>query len=315
MLEYVADRFESAAWRVFNHRSPVTGSSPKSLEIIFHSWLFPILEYGSPVWIFQIKSCFHYSYPVLSCYADVFSRLTVLFHRLAKAILGVDKTTTNVATLVRLGWMPLDYWLAYRACIWYMKIRLGLAGVALKNQYAAFSCRSNDDVWSRTCFYKPAHDLIVRLDPTLLDCIDLPTFRTRLRDCIFDELTVFWQGCPHARICHVIHPSWSRVRWSRLIFSRRTCSLYHQIAVGRGKLGNRRIYSKFKRKGRAFCRHGCNCIETAEHVFLGCPFYKDDIRDLHTICKRRGINYDLKNLFTRSCLQSRVEMFLGKLIG
>ena len=123
MLEKVFERFSASSWRVFNHANVVTGAAPRTLEIIFLSWLYPILEYGSAVWIFRIKDVLHFSYPVKSRYSNVFGRLSKLYLRLARAILGVDSITSGLATLVRLGWMPIDYLLAYRACICYMKVR------------------------------------------------------------------------------------------------------------------------------------------------------------------------------------------------
>ena len=104
--------------------------------------------------------------------------------------MGVDKSSSNNATLVRLGWMPLDYRLAFRACIWYKKIQLGLAGKALKEQYDRLSHISNDETWAKSGFYRPAMIFIKRLDPSLLTLSDLNEFKGRLRCCIFDELTV-----------------------------------------------------------------------------------------------------------------------------
>ena len=71
-LEEICSRFRGATWRVGNHADIVTGASPRTLEIIFSSWLLPILDYGCPVWIFRIKQCFHYSYPIMPHYSDVF---------------------------------------------------------------------------------------------------------------------------------------------------------------------------------------------------------------------------------------------------
>ena len=209
--------------------------------------------------------------------------------------------------------MPIDYLLAFRACIWYMKIRLNLAGTALKNQLASFSDPVNDEIWASTCFYRPAHEFIKRLDPMLLDSTCIRDFRIGLRDAIYRELSLSWRDCTHAPICHVIHPDWTELRWSRLIFSRHTSSLYHQIAVGRGKFGDRRIYSKFKRSGRAKCRYGCDVIESAHHLFFECPGCYSDTLDLRTICRRNRIDYSLRNIFSHHCLKPRVEMLLGKI--
>ena len=314
MIEERCDKFNKSTWRVFNHSNLVTGASPRTLEIIFSSWLFPLVEYGSAIWIFRIKEHFHYSYPILSCYKDVFTRLEVLYNRIAKAILGVDKSASNIATLVRLGWMPLDYRLAFRACIWYMKIRLGLAGLALRNQYIRLSHISNDESWANSGFYRPAHDFIKRLDPSLLGLTNIDDFSVALRDLIFDELTQRWGNCSHARICHVIHPRWEVLRWSRMIFSRQTCSSYHQIAVGRGKFGDRYKYSKNKRSCNPNCKLGCSVISSVHHFFFDCPYCINDILDLQSICSSKRISYDLKKFFTQPCLQPRVELFLKKVI-
>ena len=130
----------------------------------------------------------------------------------------------------------------------------------------------------------------------------------------FSELTEMWGECPHAPLCHYLHPRWECLRWPRLIFSRRTCSLYHQIAVGRGKLRDRLFYSRFKGIDNRNCRKGCDAIETVHHVFFDCPHYADDIADLYRICKKKRIDYDMKSLFTHPALRIRVEMFLGKII-
>ena len=49
-----------------------------------------------------------------------------------------------------------------------MKIRLGLAGEALSAQCKWISLPENDEGWVHSCFYKPAHDFICRLDSSLL---------------------------------------------------------------------------------------------------------------------------------------------------
>lgn len=119
-LEHVFSRIQASSWRIFNHDDFVFGVSQKTLEMSFNAWLYPIIEYACPVWIFRIKDSFHYSSPVVDPYVSVFKRLETQYHQLAKAVLGVPRSTSNVATLVRLGWMPLDYRLAFRACIWYI---------------------------------------------------------------------------------------------------------------------------------------------------------------------------------------------------
>ena len=51
--------------------------------------------------------------------------------RYMRNILGVPDSTSQLAVLVRLGIMPLNYLLAYRSAIWYLKLIRGLCGPAL----------------------------------------------------------------------------------------------------------------------------------------------------------------------------------------
>ena len=139
MMEEVYTRFFKSSWRVLNHANFVTGASPRTLEIMFLSWLYPIFEYGSAVWIFRIKRVFHFSYPVLDTYSSVFGRISRLYRLCARRILGVDDSASGLATLVRLGWMPIDYLLAFRACIWYIKVKPGLTGTVLKTSLYLFA--------------------------------------------------------------------------------------------------------------------------------------------------------------------------------
>ena len=98
-----------------------------------------------------------------------------------------------------------------------------------------------------------------------------------------------------------------------MIFSRQTCSSYHQIAVGRGKFGDRYKYSKNKRSCNPNCKLGCSVISSVHHFFFDCPYCINDILDLQSICSSERISYDLKNLLTQPCLQPRVELFLKKI--
>ena len=173
---------------------------------------------------------------------------------------------------------------------------------------------SNDESWAKSGFYRPAHDFIKRLDPTLLTMTDIKEFKRSLYDAIFSELSQLWTNCPHAKICHFIHPCWEGLVWSRLMYSRQTTSFYHQIAVGRGKFGDRYKYSKKKKNSSPNCKLGCSVISSVQHFFFDCPYCADDIDDLKDICRSKRVTYDLKNLFTLPALQPRVELFLKKII-
>ena len=202
---------------------------------------------------------------------------------------------------------------AFRAACWYMKVRLGLAGDALKNQYAQLSSPASDELYATTRFYKPVHDFVQRLDPLLLTIDNFRDFREGLRDAVYAELTTMWENCTHAPICHVIHPVWTEISWTRLILSRQTSSWYHQIAVGRGKFSDRYKYARDTVGRHLNCRFGCSSVDSLYHYIFDCKFCTHDISDLRMICRKKNLSYDFQTLFTHSCLQNRVELFLKKI--
>ena len=191
-----------------------------------------------------------------------------------------------------------------------IKIQFGIAGASLDCQFAALSDPSNDELWSRTCFYKPVHDLICRLDKQLLKMRSIRMFSDRLRECMFAELTHHWPwtDCGHAKICHLIHPNWEPLSWGRLSISRRASCFYHQVAVGRGMFNDRIRYSN--RKGVSNCRFGCDEVDTVQHVFFDCLFCSNAREDLLSIFREKKLVYSLTNLFTHRSLRCRVERFL-----
>ena len=149
----------------------------------------------------------------------------------------------------------------------------------------------------------------------MLKLRDVDEFICILKRRIFDELTESWHNYPHAKLCHVIHPSWTPRSWTRMNFSRQTECFYHQIAVGRGKFGDRYKYSLKKKRGcNPNCKFGCKVISCIQHYIWDCFYCDKDILDLQDICKRKRIEYSLKNLFTKTCLLSCVQLYLKKII-
>ena len=78
-----------------------------------------------------------------------------------RRIIGANESPSSVAVLVRMGVMPLQYELAYRALIWYLKIFKGETDPVLTEQLE--SMRSNDAMFSLTCFYKHCHSYVKQL--------------------------------------------------------------------------------------------------------------------------------------------------------
>ena len=96
----------------------------------------------------------HFSFKVDQGYKDIFKKLNSLYMDYLRKILGVtDKSSSHLAVLVRLGVMPLNYMLAYRSAIWYLKHIKGLCGPALRDLYSRFLY--DDEAFGSTNFFKP----------------------------------------------------------------------------------------------------------------------------------------------------------------
>ena len=171
-------------------------------------------------------------------------------------ILGVPDKTSHLAILVRLGVMPLNYMLAYRSAIWYLKLIRGLCGPALRNLYLKFL--DNDEAFGSTNFFKPVSDFVKRLnkycDHVKLESCPISEAKVLLRDAIFEELNIQWSSYDGAHTCHDIHPTWKPLRWQREMKSKLTCSWYHSVAVGRGRFRSRLFgYGKVASPVCRFC--------------------------------------------------------------
>ena len=131
------------------------------------TWLSPLFDYGSCIWIFRLyrTSTLHYSCEVdggHDGYKSIFKKLNTLYMGYMRNILVVPDSTSHLAVLVRLGVMPLNYMLAYRSAIWYLKLIRGLCGPALLELYHKFL--ANDEAFGSTTFFKPVRDFIQRLN-------------------------------------------------------------------------------------------------------------------------------------------------------
>ena len=104
-------------------------------DLVFHSF-----DYGSCVWIFRLyrSSSLHYSHQVDKGkgYREIYKKINSLYMGYMRNILGVtDTSASHLALLVRLGVMPLNYMLAYRSAICYLKLIRGLCGPCISDLY------------------------------------------------------------------------------------------------------------------------------------------------------------------------------------
>ena len=312
MMTHVHSRlFETGRKRFFHHCGRASGANPKCLENIFKIWLLPVFDYASAIWIFRIKdlTCFHHSSPILNKYKDAFGKLNSFYMKCARNILGVPPGTGSMAVLVRLGWLPLDYYLALRACIWYLKVINGEAGLSVKK--LAFDVYADDELWSNTCLFKPAFLFLTRLSK--LSGINLfvlsPKDRVdEIKKAMFLELTAIWETTSISRFTFKIHPMWKKINLNRNMVSKLSTSYYHQYALNRADLNER--LCKIKISDTPRCRNGCNKIETVDHILFKCKTYETIRNEIKALCVASNLKFNITTLLNNELLKQLVEKFL-----
>ena len=126
-------------------------------------YVLSVLSYGSELWIFSLKTSFSHTKSVRSKFRANWNRLNSVYNTCARRILGAPKGTSMDAVFVRLGWMPLYHLLIFRALVWFVKGKKGLAGPALQDLISDMN--TNNRRWVRTRFCAPAMNTLSMLEP------------------------------------------------------------------------------------------------------------------------------------------------------
>ena len=72
---------------------------------------------------------------LVQCYGTPFKKLSTLYSKLCKAILGVPISSSSLAVYVRLGALPLRYHLCLCALVWYLRGFHGKTGIVVYKQF------------------------------------------------------------------------------------------------------------------------------------------------------------------------------------
>ena len=321
MIDAILDNVSRRKWRLWNHVNPLTGACPRSLNHIFQTWILSVIEYGSPAWIFRLHDPdkFLYDTDYTRNYKSHFLPLERFYIGCGRTILGVPPDTSDKSVLIRLGWLPLEYYLAFRSCIWYLKIMRGEAGTALKiihdEFYNDFSTYWNPK-WYRTRFFMPARKLITRLNKILNDTdifsLKIENAKIAIKKAMYLELTDLWNNNKCSAFTRRIHPEWKERPLARFMFSKEANVAYHRFAVNRGPTNDLKF--KQNRCNSDRCRFGCHVCETVEHLFIDCKKLTNERENLKNEFKKRNIDFTLKNILTTSCVQYHVEKFISKFL-
>ena len=153
--------------------------------------------------------------------------------------LDVYPNTANLAVLVRLGWLPLEYKLALNAVMWCFWMIRGVGGPTLNAFYSML--QHNPDKLGRTATLQPAIDFVSHLNSfTDVDLFEVPFTRAReaIKSAMYAELTLYWRQIDSCKITRSIHVDWKPRQLTTKIHSRVTTSYacYHGFACGQGYL-------------------------------------------------------------------------------
>ena len=137
---------------------------------------------------------FFYCNKIRKEFRNVFDDLNGEYIRCVKCILGLRKSSSNIGSLVNMGWLPLTYRLALDALIFYVKISRGLVDKVLIEDYNRV--RQDDILWKNNTFYRVSEQTIERLNTFLplnlnIHNVKLDEVRNTIESAMFEELDVF----------------------------------------------------------------------------------------------------------------------------
>ena len=213
-------------WRVTNHSHRTCGARCRTLEILVRTWLFPILDYSGPLWIFSVFETISFRSSAIHGYCRLCGEVRGAYLRCARQVLGAEASCYGVSALVMLGWLPLQYHLAMRGACWYFRIHKGMCGDLLLRQ-----CQQ---AVGGPCsiFHVRCREFIERLSNlvgcSLLTLDSLVEFKIQIRRAIYRELTDFWLLDDGGASVRAVFSSWSHRDFSSSV-NRHCSSVYFRL--------------------------------------------------------------------------------------
>jgi hypothetical protein len=226
--------------------------------------------------------------------------------RCMKTILGAQSRASNIATLVRLGVMPLRYLLASRALRLYLKIINNEVDPLMYEQWEKIS--QTPGLIDHTSFYRRCKGLLARLNSRVEDDIaaSSPSKRSVLiEEAIFAELSDYWGALDIARVTHLIHPTWKK-REVIGCDNRHVTTIFHNLSLGKGPLRALRRREN-DADGAKQCRWGCGVEEDLDHFLFDCGHLDEQRAQLKSKLREEGIELNEENAFSRE--DTSITMF------
>ena len=232
----------------------------------------------------------------------------------------MDVNASNVALLVKIGWLPLNYILAIQALSWLYRIATEKSVGIYHLFYNMKDIPDNDEIWGDSIFFKPAYDMIKRLEPVyfkkhrkkvmFLESKNIQKFKSYIVEACFIEVNAFWKSYHQGRFTYSILPKWENQKILPKPHSRNSEKMYYRMCFTQNNLKEFLFSLKNTKEKDNLCRFCCSNVENVNHILIGCC--KLNYVKMKNTCKRLDIKYNIKNLLTHYKLKNCVEAFLQK---
>ena len=302
---------KSQSYRLFNHSSRKTGSNPRTLLNIFQTYVLSVLQYSASIWIFRVRSFTTNGATSNTGYITIWNEVEKFYFKCLKCALGLQSSTSNIATLVIAKQWPLDYRLAYQAAIWYYKIHSNMSGTALQKQYLRLRQSSN---FNSTLFYAPASSFIKTMSQPEEDLLSISTlieFKSSLRIRVQEKLDQLWKVEPKGVWTRQLLPDWKSEPLTSKMHSKPGSVRQLQMISGHFQCNEFR-----HRTNQAIspnCRHGCDCIEDIAHILLYCPHYSTQRAPVLSTLATYELQPTVKNMLTHEKTTLATQKFLASI--
>ena len=309
-IDKMIEKVERNIWKLRNITKSV---SSYDLLLTFYTWVFPQFLYGAPLWIFQVFKVIECGIEPAYGYKVRYDKLNSLYLECGKLILGVPKGVNGYAVLTRLNWLPLNYILGLQSVSWLYRMQLIPDSEVTRFFVGLKSFAINDIQWGNTKYFKPAYNMIKRLEHcyntvNTTDCVflelnDIQSFKKVCKVAAYYEVNLYWQNYHKARYTHSLYGdiSFDQKRIVNVSYNRKGEMLYHRLCFEQNFLNLWKFNSE--QYVTDLCRFCALEIEDVTHIFCECERLDHD--RLKIVCQ-------VYSLLTDVNLKTEVEKFLCK---
>ena len=293
-----------------------------TLKNKFYAWVFPHFLNSAPLWIFQcFKVIFCNSEPVYG-YKTIYKKMNSLYIECGRLILGVSSKVDAFAVLCRLNWLPLNYVLATQSIFWLFRLKKIPNSKVSRLFFALKDDLFYDQQWGDSIFFKPAWDMLKRLeknynvknktDIDFYEESDIIKFKKLIKESAFYEFNDFWNKFDGRHTFNYFSESkYNLKRISSTTYSREAEKLYYSLSFKQNFLNKWNFTGNSSIKSDTdLCRFCKNNIEDVEHILCECSSLDYSVQQI--ACSYNKVELNTKNLLGNVKMKYDVEKFLVK---